>query len=63
MKIIKPPETITQRDIVNVTHYDNMSNEERDLVFKAYEYDKDNQVYRLEQPRYLTEDIIKKLVA
>ena len=56
------PKTISSQWICILTYYDKMSNEERDLVFKAYKYKPKDEIYEIENPQLLTEAIIKKLI-
>lgn len=59
---MKAPKKISRPMICVLTHYDNMTNEERGIVFKAYSYNKEDESYELKKPEILTENIIKKLI-
>lgn len=56
------PETISPKFILYSTYYDNMSNEDRETVFKAYEFNRKKEIYELKKPKLLTKDIIEKLI-
>lgn len=39
-----------------------MGSNERSIIFEAYDYNSQKQIYELKRPELLTEDIIKKLI-
>ena len=58
---MSPPKQLTTAGILSLTYYNKMSNEDRQKVFKAYEYNHKDKVYILTNPEYLNESILKKL--
>ncbi len=58
---MQTPKTLTSQMILNLTYYDKMSNQERQKVFQAYEYNHKKQVYELKHPELLDESLTKKL--
>ena len=58
---MQTPKTLTSQMILNLTYYDKMSNQERQKVFQAYEYNRAKQIYELKHPELLDESTTKKL--
>ena len=58
---INLPQTLSSKSILYATYYDNMSNQERQKVFQAYEYNRAKQIYELKHPELLDESTTKKL--
>jgi len=58
----KAPKYLSDQMILLKTYYDKMSNEERDLVFKAYSFNRSKELYELTNPEHLNQEIIRKLV-
>ena len=58
---MQPPKNISSRSILNLTYYDKMSNQERQKVFEAYEFNQKRQIYELKHPELLDESLTKKL--
>ena len=58
----QPPEIISRRFILHSTGFDIMSNEERKLVFDAYQYSHKKEIYELVYPELLTDSIIEKII-
>lgn len=56
------PQTISSKFILHSTFYDVMSNEDRGKVFKAYQYNRQRDIYELKNPQYLDQSIINKLI-
>ena len=59
---MQAPKTISVQWICILTHYDKMSNEDRQIVFDAYRFEKSKDIYILTKPELLIKDIIKKLL-
>lgn len=55
------PITLSSQWICILTYYDKMSSDERQTVFKAYQYNSKLKVYELKHPKLLDDSIIKKL--
>ena len=56
------PQTISSKFILHSTYYDVMSNGDREKVFKAYQYNRQRDIYELKNPQYLDQSIIDKLI-
>jgi hypothetical protein len=55
------PKHLDPKIILWVTSCENMSNEDRRKVFEAYEYKPYHQIYELNKPELLTNEIIEKI--
>jgi hypothetical protein len=58
---MNPPEILSSQMMCILTHYDNMSGRERESVFNAYKYERQRNIYILQNSKLLTESTIKKL--